>query len=850
MFIGVLVSLSAARTSSSAQDAPSAVFTGCNSQAQIPVSECRALVALYNSTDGPRWKEREGWLQTNIPCEWYGVECGGNSGNVKALFLALNRMGGTLPEQLADLTEVEALYLDRNEITGTLPPEWGSLAKLKIFRFSFNQLTGTIPATYSGMTALEDFRLDFNKFDGVLPASFGTLPNLKQLVLSGNRFTGSIPAEWGGLAALTHLFFYENRLTGALPAELGSLSNLRFWRFDYNQFTGPIPPSYANLSNIEEINFSFNQLSGALPTGLFTLPKLRTLDLGHNLLSGAIPPQVENADALRKLDLSFNQFTGGIPPQLGALTNLDELYLSLNQLSGPIPSELGAMAALNILNLNGNRLTGEVPASIANLTGINYPFFEISYNALTANNPGVIAYLNSREATWNSTQNIPPSNVSGSINEFGELVIDWTPIPYNFDPGYYEVGCGGSSGGTYDAFVTLTVDKLTAQATLSGLEPGAYFCAVRTVTLPHANNPSTLTSAYSPEMAATVEALPTPPNDSLADAAPVNVGQSQFVSLNIANAVSAAGVPKPSCAPTLTRQNSRVIFYEIPAGEAGKPGPFVSVAGGPPHFEVRNGATPVDTVLVIYRRNKQGALIETACNDNAPDASDGYSRTALIDGGGVTYVAALWVKKGATVESVVVEFKRDTRQPVNGGFDVDKNRDKLPDRWQPSNLDGDALICNTPNAKPAYSAPCAFQFVGQPGEGVQKLTQNLPKKFVESLTVGQELTLGAYVRRLNSAANTVIVAKLTYADGSKETISLSVPPGQTKQYEPFLTLPFPLPQAVTAITMEIRYAGKAGKVRLDEVTLSAGDSGAGLGVVALPAAPDAPAGEPSNGLRR
>ena len=48
-------------------------------------TEDAALRALYNSTDGPHWKENAGWLNASLGhCEWWGVNCDA-SGTVTAL---------------------------------------------------------------------------------------------------------------------------------------------------------------------------------------------------------------------------------------------------------------------------------------------------------------------------------------------------------------------------------------------------------------------------------------------------------------------------------------------------------------------------------------------------------------------------------------------------------------------------------------------------------------------------------------------------------------------------------------------------------------------------------------------
>lgn len=40
----------------------------CSTVTQVPQSECEALVALYDSTDGANWYDSDGWLQTDTPC--------------------------------------------------------------------------------------------------------------------------------------------------------------------------------------------------------------------------------------------------------------------------------------------------------------------------------------------------------------------------------------------------------------------------------------------------------------------------------------------------------------------------------------------------------------------------------------------------------------------------------------------------------------------------------------------------------------------------------------------------------------------------------------------------------------
>ena len=49
--------------------------TDCTQVTPIPQLECEALLDLYNSTNGINWDRRDGWNETNTPCDWYGVRC-------------------------------------------------------------------------------------------------------------------------------------------------------------------------------------------------------------------------------------------------------------------------------------------------------------------------------------------------------------------------------------------------------------------------------------------------------------------------------------------------------------------------------------------------------------------------------------------------------------------------------------------------------------------------------------------------------------------------------------------------------------------------------------------------------
>ncbi|MCC7355483.1 MAG: hypothetical protein IT330_17210, partial [Anaerolineae bacterium] len=103
-----------------ATSAAPSVFS-CTSVSQIPQTECQALVALYNSTNGSGWRHNDDWLTTNTPCSWFGVTCTG--GHVTSLELSENKLKGSIPAQLGNLAQLTYLNLSDNQLSGIIPTQ-------------------------------------------------------------------------------------------------------------------------------------------------------------------------------------------------------------------------------------------------------------------------------------------------------------------------------------------------------------------------------------------------------------------------------------------------------------------------------------------------------------------------------------------------------------------------------------------------------------------------------------------------------------------------------------------------------------------------------------------------------
>ena len=353
-----------------------------------------ALVALYNATGGPNWTNNTNWLSDKSIGEWYGVTTDDN-GRVTALDLLGNRLSGSIPTQLGNLSKLTDLTLSFNGLSGSIPTQLGNLSNLTTLKLFGNRLSGSIPAQLGNLSKLTDLTLTGNQLSGTIPAQLGNLSNLTYLSLSYNQLSGSIPTQLGNLSKLQTLYLEGNGdgngLSGSIPTELGNLSNLTGLSLADNQLSGSIPTELGNLSNLTGLSLSRNQLSGSIPTELGNLSKLTFLSLYNNQLSGSIPTQLGNLSKLTFLSLSGNQLSGSIPTELGNLSNLTDLFLYNNQLSGSIPAQLGNLSKLTDLSLSYNQLSGSIPTQLGNLSKLT--FLSLSGNQLSGSIPTELGNL-------------------------------------------------------------------------------------------------------------------------------------------------------------------------------------------------------------------------------------------------------------------------------------------------------------------------------------------------------------------------------------------------------------------------------------------------------------------------
>ena len=131
------------------------------------LTDKEALIALYNSTGGSGWTNNLNWNSELDLGMWYGVKLDVND-RVAWLELPENNLRGTVPVQLATLTELHFLDLSDNQLSGAIPPKLGDLSPqgLVSLDLSANQLTGTIPAELGDLRSLNVLHLNDNRLTG------------------------------------------------------------------------------------------------------------------------------------------------------------------------------------------------------------------------------------------------------------------------------------------------------------------------------------------------------------------------------------------------------------------------------------------------------------------------------------------------------------------------------------------------------------------------------------------------------------------------------------------------------------------------------------------------------------
>ncbi|CAI0446971.1 unnamed protein product [Linum tenue] len=278
-----------------------------------------------------------------------------NCSQLQELGVTLNNLGGKLPASVGNLSQqLYQLYLGINAITGSIPEEIENLVSLNNVDLSYNLFTGEIPSYFGKFQSLQGLSLTGNQLSGQIPNTLGNISQLTQLDLSENQLEGAIPRSLGNCRQLNQLDLSSNKLTAEIPTEVFSLSSLSVQlNLSRNLFGGQVPDEIGSLENVEAVDLSYNFLTGVMPVTIGNCKSLKILNLQQNSFDGNIPSTLASLKVVESLDLSMNNFTGGIPTGLQDIQTMQYLNLSFNHLQGEVPTK-GIFSNSSGLSVMGN----------------------------------------------------------------------------------------------------------------------------------------------------------------------------------------------------------------------------------------------------------------------------------------------------------------------------------------------------------------------------------------------------------------------------------------------------------------------------------------------------------------
>lgn len=247
---------------------------------------------------------------------WYGLEPVYRLSNLQVLDLSGNRVT-QLTSGIGNLTNLRELNLRGNNIEGTLPAEIALLTNMEDLSFNSNPLLeGDIYQYISSWRRLKSLDVSSTLIRGSLPTEIGLLTDLESLITTLSPLEGQLPIEISQCTALTELRIDGAVMSSGLVGNLdwiSSLSNLIAIAVGPGRLT-TIPSEIGLLSKLSYVDFRDTGLSGTIPTEIGSLSNLQFLQLSDNpMLSGSIPTEVKSMESLSRIFLLNVNLSGTMP---------------------------------------------------------------------------------------------------------------------------------------------------------------------------------------------------------------------------------------------------------------------------------------------------------------------------------------------------------------------------------------------------------------------------------------------------------------------------------------------------------------------------------------------------------
>ena len=352
----------------------------------------KALIKLYQSTNGDNWTDNTNWCSDKPIEEWYGVYRDDNG--KYQLDLSNNNLTGkieqTFPDDLYFLsflgnqltsldvsgcTSLESLQCQNNQLTSL---KLSGCTSLNWLNCTYNQLTSL---NVSGCTSLETLSCYNNQLTS-LDASGCT--SLNWLACYRNQLTS---LDVSGCTSLVDLLCQDNQLTSL---NVSGCTSLECLSCGGNQLTSL---NASGCTSLNYLNCPYNQLTSLDVSGCTSLEQLYCDD---NQLTSL---DVSDCTSLVHLQCNYNQLTS---LNVSGCTSLETLSCPNNQLTS---LDASGCTSLKSLHCGGNQLTS---LDVSGCTSLGY--LDCNNNQLTSLD---VSSCTSLVTLWCSSNQLTSLDVSG-----------------------------------------------------------------------------------------------------------------------------------------------------------------------------------------------------------------------------------------------------------------------------------------------------------------------------------------------------------------------------------------------------------------------------------------------------
>jgi hypothetical protein len=112
--------------------------------------------------------------------------------------------------------------MERGELGGRIPTEIGNLTNLIFLDLDFNKLTGSFPTELFSLSHMTQLDVNDNQLTGSVNG-IGVFPQMEFLQLHTNLFTGQVPDGVGAFNLMAAFTLHDTLISGTMPASVCDL---------------------------------------------------------------------------------------------------------------------------------------------------------------------------------------------------------------------------------------------------------------------------------------------------------------------------------------------------------------------------------------------------------------------------------------------------------------------------------------------------------------------------------------------------------------------------------------------------------------------------------------------------